>query len=52
MVSRFWLTLDYFIEEIFSLIDKQQSPGAIARSASANELALRKKNNLLSKICH
>ncbi|CAF3365569.1 unnamed protein product [Rotaria sp. Silwood1] len=26
--------------------DKQQSPGAIARSSSANELALRKKNNL------
>lgn len=34
----------------FCLIDKQQSPGAIARSASANELALRKKNHLLSKI--
>ncbi|CAF2342440.1 unnamed protein product [Rotaria sp. Silwood2] len=28
--------------------DKQQSPGAIARSSSANELALRKKNNLTS----
>lgn len=30
----------------FSFKDKQQSPGALARSASANELALRKKNNL------
>jgi hypothetical protein len=30
-------------------LDKQQSPGALARSSSANELALRKKNNLTSK---
>ncbi|CAF3401805.1 unnamed protein product [Rotaria socialis] len=29
-----------------AITDKQQSPGAIARSSSANELALRKKNHL------
>ncbi|CAF0866949.1 unnamed protein product [Adineta steineri] len=28
--------------------DKQQSPSALARSSSANELALRKRNNLLN----
>ena len=34
----------------FSFIDKQQSPSSLARSSSANELALRRKNNLSSKI--
>lgn len=29
--------------------DKTQSPGSIARSSSANELALRKKTNMNSK---
>lgn len=34
---------------LFNTLDKQQSPGALARSSSANELALRKKNHLTSK---
>ena len=29
-------------------LDKHQSPGALARSSSANELALRRKNNLIT----
>ena len=43
---------DFLLKRIlFSFFeDKQQSPGALARSSSANELALRRKNNLASKI--
>ncbi len=45
MVNRFNVLI-FEMNILFFLIDKQQSPGALARSASANELALRKKNNL------
>jgi hypothetical protein len=43
MVNRFRV---FDLKEFFFFIDKQQSPGALARSSSANELALRKKNHL------
>ncbi len=42
-----YLFFYFFLNKFF--LDKHQSPGALARSSSANELALRKKNNLTSK---
>jgi hypothetical protein len=48
MVNWFYIcSFIFFLNKFF--LDKHQSPGALARSSSANELALRKKNNLTSK---